>query len=247
MTLGLAVSLVVLALQGPEAGGPSKPIPVPLRDVRSGTRSRPVYRNDPGVSARVDLAPRSIQLIWFLEEIERAHKIVLLAEHSLRMKTFYLFTPQGGGGELLSDLMGQLGQVFGAQWYRVSDRYVLARDIRRVPESALTQNECSELASAAVNAITHQLSSEQWQRLDARETLGYDDLSPEQRQLATDFAAASRPRQLTPEAMQIVKPENFRLTIMGQPTRELFFRFEHFDGKHVWPAGGIHLELSRVR
>ncbi len=214
----------------------------PNNRVRSGTATRPVYASDPRVEVSIELTDEPQKLAEFLQQLEKTCGVVLLSQPGLRDKSVRFVT---SSGQPLRDVLAQLATFVSAQWYRIAGRYVLARDVRLVPMSAMTNEEASELIGKAAAGIFDRVTPEQWARLESGHRLGYDDLTPEQRSLGGDYAAAARARRLTMERATVPSEREIRVELLPVPSnggeREVRIELLGPYGR----MGGVYRPVSR--
>lgn len=198
-------------------------IPRDITAFRIGKAGHPVYEKDARVRVPVELKETSCKLTALFSEIRSRYGVIVNSQPGLRGKGVWF----SRGEQRLDELMAQLAVLLSAEWYAVGDRYVLARDPRLVALSAVTFEESGRLMGEGGEGIGKSLSAEQWNRLEAGETLMYGDLSPAQKAHARGYAIGAVASSNSPEFALGGMERDIRLTITGARSRTaLFSRFE---------------------
>jgi hypothetical protein len=173
------MKLIALILAGSLASGGSPPA-----SYRAGTRAHPVYEHDARVRKEAVLKAKTFQIGELCQQVKEQTGLVINFAPGLRSRRVRITTEKS----TIRELMDRLAVLVSADWYAVGDRYILSHDRRLVLVSAPTFEEAWQQAGHACKALVDSLTPEQCARIRAGETLGYDDLTPEQRSDAHTWA-----------------------------------------------------------
>jgi hypothetical protein len=151
---------------------------------RAGTRAHPVYEKDPRVRKEVVLKGKNFRTAELIVQLEEQTGLVINFAPGLRARRVRVTTEK----LVAANLMDCLAALFSSEWYAVGDRYILAHDRRLISVSALEFREAEKQMGRGFSEVVKSLTPEQISRLLSGETLGYDDLTNQQRQDAHTWA-----------------------------------------------------------